>query len=154
MRNCCRRLGPGAWDRRFWSWDDKPFYRATYLTFFNIPLNLDSVVEKAVEEIGSHNLWTEPMIYLGRDETAFHSSVLISVSRFTDQLPIETLSGRYYSRLFQGPYADSGKYVRETKTDLREQGSDAGETYMYHATCPRCIGEGKPPQTVVFAEVE
>ena len=149
----CPILEARDWDRRFWDWKDKPFYAATYWSIMHIPLNLDAVVRKAVADIRERNLMSEPIITFTREETMFHSTILISIREGTDELPVETLTGRYYSRLFEGGYGDTGKHMGEMRADLGKQGLKPGELLLYHATCPVCVEERGAAQTVVFARV-
>jgi hypothetical protein len=150
----CPRLDPQQWDGRFWEWREKPFYRATYWCVLGIPLNLDSVVEKAMTDIRGYGLTADPLIILSRDETMFHSSLLIAINKETDQLPVETISGSFYSRLYEGRYADKRRHNEDIKADLRERELTAKELYHYHATCPACVQERGSAQTVIFARLK
>ncbi|MBD3387708.1 MAG: hypothetical protein GF416_01555 [Candidatus Altiarchaeales archaeon] len=151
---CCSRLNPLHWDMVFWDWDRKPFYNVVYWSIMHIPLNMNSAMEKAAREIREHGLEDENPIMLSRGEVMFQSSLLISIKEYTDELPVETLTGRYYTRLFEGRYNDKGRYVKETRSDLEGRGLKAREFMFYYPTCPACFQKTKKAQMVVFAELK
>ena len=151
---CCPRLDPAEWDKLFWVWDKKPFYAARFWSIFNLPLTLDSAIRKAVQDIESRGVGDEEPLLFQRDEAMLHSTLLVSIKKYVDDLPVETVSGRFYSRLFEGKYSDSGRFAKEVNSDLKLRGLSQVELMFYYPTCADCLMKRGVGQVVVFARVK
>ena len=100
------------------TWDNKPFYIATYWEILGIPINLKSVIERAQREIHKHRIQSDEDLVLSRDEAMFHSSLLIPVKGYTDKLPIETLSGQYHVQVYEGGAGEVKKLQKKLSLEI------------------------------------
>jgi hypothetical protein len=80
---------------------------------------------------------------------------LIPIKNKSEIFDIELVTGRFLTRLYEGHYGDTGKWIRETKRYCRERGWEPEEYLFWYATCPKCAKKrGDKAQVVVFAKVE
>ena len=49
-----------------------------------------------------------------------------------------TLSGTYLAKVFEGPYKDMGKWIKEMTAYLTGKGKTAKKLLFYYTTCPKC----------------
>ena len=150
---CCPRLDKDDWDKKEFIWKQKPFYRTKYRSAFYMPLNLDGVIKKAMDEISKHDLLPEQVMMLSKEESMFSSTLLVSIKEDADDLPTEKLSGKYLAMLFEGDYRETGNRVKEMEDYLKETGERAEELLFWYVTCPKCVKEYGSAQEVIFAKI-
>jgi len=151
---CCPRLNEADWDKKEMEWRGKPFYRTKYWSIFHMPLNIGGVTTKAMAELDSKGLVEDPTLMLSREESMFSSTLLLSMNQDTDDPKVERLSGNYVSRLFQGSYRDTSKWIKETMQYCEETGREARDLLFWYVTCPKCAEKYGGAQTVIFAKVD
>lgn len=151
---CCKILSPAEWDRKEIVWRDKPFYKSRYLAFFHVPVNLGSKITGGMRRIKEAGLEAEQMMF-SRNDGMWGADMLIPVKNKTDVFDIELITGRFFTRLFEGHYGDMGKWIKETRSYCVEKGYEPEEFIFWYATCPKCAKKfGDKVQVVVFAKVE
>jgi hypothetical protein len=151
---CCKILNPAEWDKKEIVWRDKPFYKSHYTAFFHVPLNLGKKIVEGIGKIEEAGLTDEQMM-LSRNDTMWGADLLIPVKSKTDFFDTELVTGRFFTRLFEGHYGDMRKWIRETRIWCRGKGLDPEEFIFWYATCPKCAKKrGDKVQVVVFAKVE
>lgn len=153
---CCPKLDKGEWDKKEFVWKDKPFYKTKYRSAFHIPLNFGGVVTKAMDVLTKHDLLSEPVVMLSKEELMFSSTLLISIKEDVnaEDMPTEKLSGKYLAMLFEGDYRKTGIWVKEMEEYLKEKGKKAEELLFWYVTCPRCTKKYGSAQEVIFAKVK
>ncbi|MFH1056029.1 MAG: hydrolase, partial [Candidatus Altiarchaeota archaeon] len=145
---------PVEWDGRFWDWVNLPFYVATYWSVFGVAFNLKEVMDHAYADIEKHKLDAERPLVLHREPILFHGRILILLSRFSDEVPCQMWSGRYYTRLFEGEYGDLIEFLEEFRKDLKGRRLELRDVLYHYPTCPDCIKRYKKMQVVIFGRVE
>lgn len=153
-KECCQRLSPLEWEKKEIIWQDKPFLKDRYWSFFHVPLDFGKKIIRGFEKIKEVGLAAEPMV-LSKNDGLWGGEMLIPISKNTDQFEVEMLHGKFLTRLFEGHYGDMRSWIRETRKWCREKGYEAKEFIFWYATCPKCAKKyGDKVQMVVFARVE
>lgn len=65
-----------------------------------------------------------------------------------------TLSGTFFSRVFDGPYNAVPRWTKEMDTQIASQGKTAKKHYVYFTTCPKCAKSYGQNFAVALAQVE
>ena len=65
-------------------------------------------------------------------------NILIPVDRDVPGLKNITLSGRFYFRVYEGPFSDTEKWCNDFYEAARSKGLIVKKLYMWYTTCPRC----------------
>ena len=65
---------------------------------------------------------------------------------------MESISGTFLTKVFEGPYKDAGKWVKEMQAYVKSKGSEVGKMYFYYTTCPKCAKVYGKNYTVVLAK--
>jgi hypothetical protein len=81
------------------------------------------------------------------DGTVFH------VTKDVPGAKMVRLSGTYLTRVFDGPYRDAPKWLKQTEHYLEGQNKKASNYYFYYTTCPKCAKKYGHNYVVVFAQV-
>ena len=63
------------------------------------------------------------------------------------------LSGEFLTKVFEGPYREAGKWVREMEQFVSSNDRQLQKLYFFYTTCPRCAKHYGKNYVVVFAEV-
>ena len=63
------------------------------------------------------------------------------------------ISGTFLTRVFEGPYKNMGKWVKEMKAFVKTKGREIKKLYFFYTTCPKCAKVYGKNYTVILAEV-
>ena len=150
---CCPRFDPGLWNEKELTWKDKLFLKDHVRSFFHIPLGFDKIMVKNMELIkDSGALLPEPLMFTD-EKSLWGADVYIGVSKEVPGAKMEKISGTFLSKVFEGPYKDAGKWVKEMKSYVSSKGKELKKLYFYYTTCPKCAEFYGKNYTVLMAKV-
>jgi len=150
---CCPRFNPGPWEEKEVTWKDKLFLKDHVLSFFHIPLNFGQVTVKNMERIkeaGALNL--EPLM-LSDESSLWGSDLYIATSKEVPGAQMEKISGTFLTKVFEGPYKNMGRWIKETQGFVKSKGKQIKKMYFFYTTCPACAKAYGKNYTVVLAMV-
>ncbi|MDD5339799.1 MAG: hypothetical protein PHV13_00960 [Candidatus ainarchaeum sp.] len=150
---CCQRFEPGPWDGKEIVWKDKLFVRDRVLSLFHIPLNFGQVIVRNMEKIKAANALPEKALMLSDENSMFGSDVYINVSRNVPGARMEKVSGRFLTRVFEGPYQDMGKWVQAMHDHVKAKNRKMKKMYFFYTTCPSCAKYYGKNYVVILAQV-
>jgi hypothetical protein len=154
MTECCKIISSAEWDQKEIVWRDKPFLKSRYFAFLHVPVNIGKKITEGMKKIEETGLQAEQMV-LSKNDGWFGADILIPIKTKTDTFEMEMITGRFFTRLFDGHYGDMRKWIRETGDWCREKGFEPEEYIFWYATCPKCAKKrSDKAQVVVFAKVE
>lgn len=151
---CCARLDVDRWDRKEVRWTDKAFVRAPVRTFMYVPLNFGGVMRKVADQIESAQAYPEDPLWLSEEVSPWQTDLLVAVDGDVPGASMTRLSGTFLTRVFDGPYSHAGRWLREMKAHVAEQGRVASKTLTYYAACPKCAKRFGHNHVVLLAQVE
>lgn len=137
--NCCPRFNPEGWDDQELHFKDKLFVKAKVRSLFHMPLNMNSVFTKtmgAIEEASA--LDESDMIVLSYDPSAWTGEHYFSVTKDIPEQEMVRLSGDYVTKVFEGPYRNVPKWMKEIDTFVEGKDKHTKKTYFFFTTCPKC----------------
>lgn len=149
----CIPLTSEEWNEKEFKWKNKPFFKAKYKEFMHMPLNYGKVLEQSKKKIEAAGGICGDFTLSG-EESTFSSSLLIPLEELGSGLVIESLSGIFLTKLFEGNYSEVGRWAKEMTNYVRGKEREVKKLWFWHATCPKCAKELKKIQTVIFAEVK
>jgi hypothetical protein len=153
-QECCPPFNPELWDDRIVEWNNKKFIRDRVRTFLFMPVNfgqkmrkLDNLVRRAggtfVDNMG-----------LSDHTSRWNMDVFLAVDKDIPGAENRSLSGRFFSKVYEGSYNDTGKWC----TDFEEQASAKGLTikkwYMWYTTCPKCAKKYGKNYVVIVGQTD
>jgi hypothetical protein len=65
-----------------------------------------------------------------------------------------TLNGNFYSRVYEGPFQDTGKWCKDFEEKAKAKGFTIKKWYMWYTTCPKCAKKFGKNYVVVVGQVE
>jgi effector-binding domain-containing protein len=95
----------------------------------------------------------QDFLLLSYDPSPWKSELSLSVTKEVPGAENIKISGTFISRVFDGPYNNVPKYIKEADTYLASLGKKAKKYYFYYTTCPKCAKKYGHNYIVAFAEV-
>jgi hypothetical protein len=158
-QECCPKFEPERWDERTFNWEKKHFIKESIPTFFHMPfpkmigkkVTIMMDLAKSADSLSEDELDT---LLLFNDPTAFRSDIYMSVNHKVSHANNVTLSGKFMSKTFDGPYKKVPKFLKEMDDYLSKQNKKAMDYYVHYAYCPKCAKKFEHNYMAIFAELE
>jgi hypothetical protein len=147
-------LDPSRWDRKEFDWTNKPFVRDTIRSLFHIPVNFGAVMTRVHNAVESEEGYPGEPLWLADESSPWRSNIFMAVDRDIPGTEMTTLSGRFLTRVFEGPYKNAGKWAKEMAAHVANEGRTLKQMYFFYATCPKCAKHYGENNVVIFARVD
>lgn len=135
---CCPRFHPAGWDDQELHFEDKPFVRASTVSFLHVPLNMGSVFAKTWGAIERAHASESSFLVLSHEESPWHAEHLFAVDQDVPGAEIVRLSGTFLTKVFEGPFSQAPRWAEQMKALVEEKGKRLETLYFFYTTCPRC----------------
>ena len=114
-----------------------------------------NIVEKEhySERIQEADALTPEPLMLSDEKSLWGSDIYIAVSKEVPGAEMARVSGSFLTNVFEGPYKDTGKWVKEMKAYVKSKGKEMKSLYFFYTTCPKCAKAYGKNYTVILAEV-
>lgn len=149
---CCDPFDPEPWDEKEITWKDKLFLKDHVKSFLHVPVDMDKVMTRNMERIEKADAKGEQLM-LSDEKSLWGSDIYISVSKEVPDAEMTTLSGTFLTKVFEGPYKDTGKWVKEMKEYMEGKGREIKKLYFCYTTCPNCAKAYGKNYVILFAQV-
>ncbi|MBN1123868.1 MAG: hypothetical protein JXA82_02595 [Sedimentisphaerales bacterium] len=150
---CCPRFDPEPWDEKELVWQDRLFIKDRVLCFFNIPLNFGKVIVRNLPKIEKAEAFPPVPVGLSEHTSKWNMDLYIEVSREVPDAENVRLSGTYLSKVFEGPYNQTGKWCKQMQEWVKTKGKEIKRWFMFYTTCPRCAKHYGKNYVVILTEV-
>jgi hypothetical protein len=64
-----------------------------------------------------------------------------------------TISGTFLTKVFEGPYQNMGKWIKEMDAYVKAKGKENKKLYSYYTTCPKCAKAYGKNYVVLLAQI-
>jgi hypothetical protein len=135
---CCPEFNPEPWDEKEIKWENKKFVTDRVCSFFHIPLNFGQIMKRIMNKIEASDVKCEDMLCLTDEDSLWGTNVFVDVSGDVKDGKMTSISGTFISKVFEGPYRDMGKWIKEMEKFVQSKGKEIKMQYYYYTTCPRC----------------
>lgn len=150
---CCPKFDPTPWDDVNFDWNNKLFVKSSVFTIFYMPVNFGSVMKKLDKKILDAGAdWSEG-ICLSDHTSSWNMDLYVSVDNKVPSLENHLMNGRFYSKVYEGPFRDTGKWFKDFEKILTEKGYAKSKIYAWYTTCPRCAKKYGKNYVVMIGQV-
>ena len=150
---CCLRFNPEPWDEKEVTWQDQLFIKDHARCFLHIPLNFGQVMVKNMEKIQEADALAPQPLMLSDDKSLWRTDIYIAVSKEVPEAEMQRISGTFLTKVFEGPYRNAGKWMKEMKAYVKSKGRQIEKMYSFYTTCPKCAKFYGKNYTVLLAKV-
>lgn len=155
---CCPKFNPKLWDGKTHFWKDKRFIKETIPQFFHIPFPpmVSNMVQRQWKKAQDADAAPEikDFLWLAYDPSPWKGEHYIHVTKKVPNAKNVKLTGKFISKVFDGPYNAVPKWVKEMDTYLEKKDEKLLKYYFYYTTCPKCAKKYGHNYVVAFAQVE
>ena len=135
---CCPRFDPTLWQNKILDWGQKPFVRARVWCFLYMPVTLDATMRRLDQQISLAGASFEDAMALSEHTSPFAMWQYLAVDRPLPGMDNISLTGRFKVWVFEGPYEQSGEWMRQAEADAKAQNQTINRWLMWYTTCPKC----------------
>jgi hypothetical protein len=150
---CCPRFNPEPWNDRIIEWNKKKFIKARVFTFFYMPVNFGKVMRRLDTQVRKAGAEMIDYLSLSNHTSKWNMDVYVAVNKEISSAENTTLSGRYYSRVYEGPFRDTGKWCNDYEGAVKSKGYAAKKMFMWYTTCPKCAKKYGKNYVAIISEI-
>lgn len=151
---CCPRFNPKMWQNKTFVWKNKLFFKDRVKTFFYMPLNINRVMGrlfKATQDAGSS---FEDGLTLSDHTSKWNMDVYVAAKKRIKGLENVTISGKFYTRVYEGPYSDTKYWSEDFEKHMAKKKLKYKKLFMWYTTCPHCAKIYGKSYVVFVAQID
>jgi hypothetical protein len=151
---CCPPFDPIPWDDQTFTWENKRFICDKVCTFFYMPLNFGRVMKRLDRRINASGAMVPDWLCLSDHTSKWNMDLYLAVDKEVSGVENTTLSGKFYTKVYEGPFRDTGKWCKDYEKLAAEKGYTVKKWFMWYTTCPKCAKKYGKNYLVVVGQVE
>ncbi|HOI97716.1 MAG TPA: hypothetical protein PLA19_04400 [Candidatus Pacearchaeota archaeon] len=150
---CCPKFDPAPWDGKVLEWENKKFIKGKVFTLFFMPVNFGSVIVKLMAKVKDAGAGTPENLCLSDHTSKWNMDLYLAVDREVPGAENVALSGRFFSKVYEGDFKETGKWCRDFENIAKEKGMKIEKWYMWYTTCPKCAKKYGKNYTVIVGKI-
>lgn len=150
---CCPRIDPALWQDKDLNWENKRFVRERVHTFMFMPLDFGRVMKRLDNKIRNAGAKIPDSLALSEHTSRWNMDIYVAVDREIPGADNRVLSGKFYSRVYEGPFSDTGKWCKDYESVVKSKGLNIKKWFMWYTTCPKCARKYGKNYVAVIGEL-
>ena len=150
---CCPHINPEEWNDKILKWENKKFVKSSVRTLFSIPLNFGQVMKKLDVKIRETNAVIVDGICLADHTSRWNMDLYLAVDKDIPGYENTTLNGNFFSRIYEGPFKDTGKWCNDFEAHAKLKGFNVKKWFMWYTTCPKCAKKYGKNYVAIISQV-
>jgi len=151
---CCPKFDPEPWDDKTFEWDDKRFIKDSVFTLFYMPVNFGSAMKRLDKKVSAAGATINEGPCLSDHTSKWNMDIYLAVDREIPEADNKILRGKFYSKVYEGPFRDTGKWCTDYESIVKSKGLKIKKMFMWYTTCPKCAKKYGKNYVAIIAEVE
>jgi len=151
---CCPPFDPAPWHDKVFEWDNKKFIRDRIMTFFFMPLNFGQKMKKLDNLVTRAGGLFPDAMSLSDHISKWSMDIYMAVDKDIPGVENTTLSGKFFSRVYEGPFSDTGKWCKDSEDVAKARDLSIKKWYMWYTTCPKCAKKYGKNYVVIITQVD
>ncbi len=151
---CCPEFDPAPWDDKMFEWTNKRFLKDHVCTLFYMPLNFGKVMKRLNRQVTAADATMPDWLCLSDHTSRWNMDVYLAVDKEVPGAGNTTLSGKFYSKVYEGPFGNTGKWCKDYEALVKSKGLTIKKWYMWYTTCPKCAKKYGKNYVVLVGQVE
>jgi hypothetical protein len=135
---CCPEFDPAPWDDALFEWNNKLFIKDRVCTIFYMPLNFGQVMKRLDKKVTSAEAIIPDWLCLSDHTSKWNMDLYLSVDKEVSEAENTTLTGKFYGKVYEGPFRDTEKWCKDFESVATIKGYTIKKWYMWYTTCPKC----------------
>jgi hypothetical protein len=152
---CCPEFDPKPWDEQLFEWKDKKFIKDNVFTIFYMPVNFGAAMKRFYNSVTQAGLEMPPNGPCLSDHTSkWNMDLFLAVEKEIPGAENTSLSGKYFSKVYEGPFRDTGKWCKDFENLLKSKEFRNNKMYMWYTTCPKCAKKYGKNYVVILSQID
>lgn len=151
---CCPKFEPKPWDDQLFEWKDKKFIRDNVFTIFYMPVNFGKVMTRLNKVVNNSGATMPDSLGLLDHTSKWNMDIYLAVDKEIPGAKNTFLSGKYFSKVYEGPFSDTEKWRKDFENVLKSKGFNQKKMYMWYTTCPKCAKKYGKNYVAILANIE
>ncbi|MBA4410404.1 MAG: hypothetical protein Q8S54_16810 [Bacteroidota bacterium] len=151
---CCPEFDPIPWDDKTFEWKNKLFIKDKVFTLFYMPMNFGSVMKRFDERLTKTGATMPDYLGLSDHTSKWNMDLYLAVDKEIPDAENITFSGKFYSKVYEGPFRDTEKWCKDYDKVAINKGYTINKCYMWYTTCPKCAKKYGKNYVVIVGKVE
>jgi hypothetical protein len=151
---CCPEFVPEPWDDKIHEWSDKLFIKDKVFTFFFMPMNFGSVIKRMNERVETAGAKMPDWLCLSDHTSKWNMDLYLAVDKEIPDAENVKLSGKMVSKVYEGPFQDTGKWCENFESYTRGKGLTIRKQFLWYTTCPKCAKKYGKNYVVIMGQVQ
>jgi hypothetical protein len=151
---CCPPFDPANWDKKTIEWYNKPFIKDKVSTFLYMPIGFGKVMKRLDEKVRAANAAMPDYLCLSEHTSSWNMNLFLAVDKEIPNAENITLSGKFFSKVYEGPFQNTGKWTKDFEAEVKKEGHTTKKMYMWYTTCPKCAKKYGKNYVVLLGELE
>jgi hypothetical protein len=135
---CCPPFDPALWEDKQFEWENKRFIKDHVFTLFYMPMNFGKVMKRLNEQVNSAGADMPDWLCLSDHTSKWNMDIYLAVDKEVPAAANVTLSGKFLSKVYEGPFQDTGKWCKDYEEKAKDKGLSVKKWFMWYTTCPKC----------------
>ena len=151
---CCPQFNPEPWDDKTIEWTDKKFIRDRVKTFFFMPFGFGKTMTRVMTALEKAGASCTDNLCLSDHTSKWNMDIYVATDRMVPNADNVTISGKIYSRVYEGDFRDTKKWCIDFENEARASGYNISKWYMWYTTCPKCAKKYGKNYVVVLGKID
>ncbi|MFH1306989.1 MAG: hydrolase [Candidatus Micrarchaeota archaeon] len=149
---CCPKFNPSPWNKKEIKWKKKKFIKEKVFTIFYMPINFGGVMQKVMKKLENAKAKCLQNMGLSYHTSPWNMEVYIAVDKKIPNSENTEISGKFLSKVYEGPYKDTKKWCNDFSSYAKSKGKTISKMYMWYTTCPICAKKWGKNYVVILGE--
>jgi len=150
---CCPKFNPEPWDGKIFEWSNKLFVKERVFCLFYMPVNFGAVMKRLMSKLEKAGYTYKDGPCLSDHTSKWNMDIYLEVDKEIPNLKNVNLSGKYLSKVYEGPFKDTGIWCKDFEKYAKEKNLSIEKWYMWYTTCPKCAKKYGKNYVVIIAKV-
>jgi hypothetical protein len=153
---CCPKFNSEIWDDKILEWNDKKFIKGRVKTFMYVPIGFGKEMTRLQKLVDNQNARIEDYMSLSIHPTKWNMELCLAVNEEINGADNFTLTGKYYSKVYEGSFSDTAKWISDFENIIKEKeyNCDIKKIYMWYTTCPKCAKKYGKNYVVIIGKID
>ena len=150
---CCPEFIFEPWDDKEFTWENKKFIKEKVFTLFYIPINFGQKMVKLMNVLDKTKTQCPDWLCLSHHTSKWNMDIYLAVDKDVPDAENISLTGKFYTKVYEGKYSETGKWSKDFKQRILEKGLKVKRWFMWYTTCPKCAKKYGKNYVVTVGEV-
>jgi hypothetical protein len=151
---CCPEFEPAIWDDKIIRWDNKQFIKDSVFTILYMPICFSKTMVRLDNKVRKANANIPDWLCLSEHTSMWNMKLFLAVDKEIPDADNTTLSGSFYCKVYEGPYKDSGKWMKDFNQTAAKNGHKIEKSYIWYTTCPKCAKKHGKNYVAIFGQLK